>query len=340
MKSMDLNAFMARLDEIEKTKNDYVLPSTKMEMSAPDKIELTQIGSFEMNEVSHGQLASKLNIPKKYYDMISSIDGLREYNVNQLLEKANSRYTVRTIDGTARALLSDRYLPVDNYLVLKETMPVLMEFPGAQIHTANLSDRRMYLQILFPHTQRDIKVGDAVQYGLTLTNSEVGLGAVNVEATIHRLVCSNGMIGKSIVSRKHVGRQIDETDNVELFRRETVQADLKAFTMKMADIIRYSLEASQIELMYEPLRLASQTPVEKPEETIQNITKRYGLNEQESQHILRNMFAENNISKYGIINGITNAAHITDSVDRQYELERIGSDILDLPRSQWEVLSA
>ncbi|MCK5641547.1 MAG: DUF932 domain-containing protein, partial [Gammaproteobacteria bacterium] len=219
-------------------------------------------------------------------------------------------------------------------------MPVFMGFPGAEIKASTLTDKRMYMQIVFPHTAKEIVKGDMVQYGLTLSNSEVGLGAVKVESTIWRLVCSNGMIGKSIVNRKHVGRRIDENDNMDLFRKETVQADLKAFTMKLADIIKYSMQEAEIEALYAPMREAAGMKLEKPEETVQNITKRYGLNDQESQHVLRNMLSENNWSKYGIINGVTNAAHITENPDRQYDLERIGSDILDLPASQWEVLAS
>ena len=340
MKATNLNEFMDRLSAIEKDKNDFVVPSSKMLMTAPGIIGIDGQKSFNLNTVSHTQLASKLEIPKKYYDKISGIEGLREHNVNTLLRQSSSSYTVRTVNDTARAVLSDRYLPVDNFLVLNEVMPVFMGFPGAEIKASTLTDKRMYMQIVFPHTAKEIVQGDVVQYGLTLSNSEVGLGAVKVESTIWRLVCSNGMIGKSIVNRKHVGRRIDENDNMELFRKETVQADLKAFTMKLADIIKYSMQEAEIEALYAPMREAAGMKLEKPEQTVENITKRYGLNDLESQHVLRNMLSENNWSKYGIINGVTNAAHITDNADRQYDLERIGSDILDLPKSQWEVLSA
>ena len=340
MKATNLNEFMDRLSSIEREKNDYVVPAQKILMTAPGTIGIEGLKDYGLNPVSHSQLASKLEIPKKYYDKISGIEGLREHNVNTLLRESPASYTVRTVNNTARAVLSDRYLPVDNFLVLNEVMPVFMGFPGAEIKASTLTDKRMYMQIVFPHTAKEIVKGDMVQYGLTLSNSEVGLGAVKVESTIWRLVCSNGMIGKSIVNRKHVGRRIDENDNMDLFRKETVQADLKAFTMKLADIIKYSMQEAEIEALYAPMREAAGMKLEKPEETVQNITKRYGLNDQESQHVLRNMLSENNWSKYGIINGVTNAAHITENPDRQYDLERIGSDILDLPASQWEVLAS
>ena len=340
MKATNLNEFMDRLASIEKDKNDYVVPSTKMLMTGSESISIYGIDNFQLNPVSHSQLASKLEIPKKYYDKISGIEGLREHNVNTLLQRSESNYTVRTVNNTARAVLSDRYLPVDNFMVLNEVMPVFMGFPGAEIKASTLTDKRMYMQIVFPHTAKEIVQGDVVQYGLTLSNSEVGLGAVKVESTIWRLVCSNGMIGKSIVNRKHVGRRIDENDNMDLFRKETVQADLKAFTMKLADIIKYSMLEAEIEALFAPMREAAGMKLEKPEETVENITKRYGLNDLESQHVLRNMLSENNWSKYGVINGVTNAAHITDNADRQYDLERIGNDILDLPKNQWEVLAS
>lgn len=340
MKSTTLDEFMTALENVERNKEDYVVPAGKMYMKDPEAIDVTGIGTFDLNDVAHGQLADRLEIPRKYYQKISGFEGLREQNVNTLLSNTQSKFTVRTLGDTARAVLSDKYLPVDNYMVIKEVMPILKDLPETRIQAANLTDRKMYMQIIFPHTTKEIVKGDAVQYGITLSNSEVGMGAVKVESTIWRLVCSNGMIGKSIVNRRHVGRRINEDDNMDLFRRETIVADLKAFTMKLSDMIRYSLEEAQIEALIAPMREAAGMSIEQPEETVQKITKKYGLRDMEAKHVLRNMFAEQNISKYGIINGVTNAAHITENPDRQYELERIGSDILDLSPSQWEVLSA
>ncbi len=340
MKSMNLEDFLSSIEQIEKRKEDYVVPAKKLLMEDSDSLSFDGGGKFQLNEVSHGQLADRVGIPRKYYSRISEIEGLREYNVNELLRANPSRYTVRTVDNTARAVLSDRYLPVDNFLVLNQVMPVFKELPGVEIKTGNLTDRRMYMQVVFPHTQRDIVPGDAVQYGITLTNSEVGLGAINVESTIWRLVCSNGMIGKSIVNRRHAGRRITESDNMDLFRKETIKTDLKAFVMKLSDIIRYSLQEAQIEALIAPIRSAAGVQVEKPEETVEKITKKYDLRENEARNILRNMFEEKNLTKWGIVNGVTNSAKITDSPDRQYDLERIGNDIITLSPSEWEKVSA
>lgn len=340
MKGISVESFLGKLEEIENGKNDYVVPAAKMEMVDDNALHIAGMDDFHLNDVSHSQVASKLDIPARFYKSIGAVPGLRTHNVNELMKYKDNSYTVRTVNDTARAFLSDKYLPVDNMAVMRQVMPLLRDFPESEIKTTTLTDSRMYMQILFPHTTREVVPGDAVQYGITLTNSEVGLGAVRVESTIWRLVCSNGLIGKSIVDRKHVGRRIGQDDNMDLFRRETIVADLKAFTMKLSDTIRYSLQEAQIEAMLQPMREAAGIPVEKPEETIQNITKKYGLNEAEGRNVLRNMFEEHNVSKWGIVNGITNSAHITESADRQYDLERIGADVLNLPRSQWEVLSA
>jgi len=340
MQTSNFETFMDRLATIEREKNDYVVPAGKLSMVDPTTVHVDTLSNFSLNPVAHSQLAAKLDIPKKYYDRIQTIDGLREHNVNTLLQNNESNYTLRTVGGTARAFLSDRYLPVDNYMVLNEVMPVFKQFPDVQITSSVLTDKRMYMQVVFPHTRKDITVGDPVQYGLTLTNSEVGLGAIKVESTIWRLVCQNGMIGKSIVNRKHVGRRITEDDNMEMFRKETVQTDLKAFVMKLVDIIQYSLQEAQLEAMYAPMRLASGIQVAEPEAVIENITKRYNLNGVESQHVLRNMLAENNWTKYGIANGITNVAHVIDIPDRQYELEKIGNEVLNTTPAQWELLVA
>lgn len=331
--------FLQELQRIEYAKNDFVVPTSHMSMEDSGSIAVSG-KKYDLNDIAHGQLADRLHIPRNYYGLTADVPGLREHNVNEMLKHRAKRFTVRTIDETARAVLSDRYLPVDNLAVIMETMPIFKEFPGVEIKAATLTDTKMYLQVVFPHTKREIVKGDAVQYGVTLTNSEVGLGAINIESTVWRLVCSNGMIGRSLINRRHVGRRIAEDENMELFRRETVAADMKAFSMKMADVIRHSLEKAQLSSLFAPISEAAEIPVEKPEDAVQNITKRYSLRDTEAAHVLRNMYQENNLTKWGLVNGVTNAARIIDSEDRQYELERIGNDLLHVSARDWDKISA
>ena len=47
-----------------------------------------------------------------------------------------------------------------------------------------------------------VKVGDAVQAGIAISNSEVGQGSLRVEALDYRLVRTNGMIRETAVRKR------------------------------------------------------------------------------------------------------------------------------------------
>ena len=84
----------------------------------------------------------------------------------------------------------------------------------------------------------EVGVGDVVQAGFVVSNSEVGLGSLKVEPLIYRLVCKNGLIVKDFAQKKyHVGRQVAAEDDAayELYSDETLAQDDKAFFMKVQE---------------------------------------------------------------------------------------------------------
>ena len=59
---------MAReVERIERTKNDYVVPSGDILMVNDNQFNIGH-EYFDINSFAHGQVASKLSIPKNYYD--------------------------------------------------------------------------------------------------------------------------------------------------------------------------------------------------------------------------------------------------------------------------------
>ena len=81
--------------------------------------------------------------------------------------------------------------------------------------------------------------GDIVQSGIIISNSEVGLGSVNIQPLVYRLVCSNGMVVNDAQTRRnHVGRVNEASENYQLYSEKTLEADDKAFAMKIQDTVR------------------------------------------------------------------------------------------------------
>ena len=187
---------------------------------------------YGINDIAHRQIGQTLKIPALYYDrMRTEYPELLAQNVNGWFARTpDTKRMLRTMDGTARALLSDRYRRIDNFEVASAVLPIISGMDGASVESCELTESRMYLKVVNPRVTAEVKKGDIVQAGIIISNSEVGMGSVNVSPLVYRLVCSNGMIAQDGAVRKyHVGRANEGGEDFSIYRNETIEADDKAF---------------------------------------------------------------------------------------------------------------
>lgn len=193
-----LQELAIELDRQAKVKKDYVATAGAMQMTAVNENFDLVIGNtpFQLNENAHRQLGLQLKIPAPYYErMRAENPGLLMANVNGWFRQSpDTRRMVRTLDGTARAILSDRYRRIDNYEVAQTVLPIISEMQGARIESCELTDTRMYIKVVNERIQTEVVPGDIVQAGILISNSEVGMGSVSVKPLIYRLVCTNGIL--------------------------------------------------------------------------------------------------------------------------------------------------
>jgi hypothetical protein len=140
-----LEELAKEIDRQEAAKKDFVVSTNALLMLDDDRtVGIQGQGEFSVTDYMHGQVASKLGIPKGYYDSMTAIPGLRAHNVNSWLHNTSDKKMVRTLDNKARAFLSDRYRPLDNFLVLQSFLPAI-QGKDVKIRANALSDTRMYL---------------------------------------------------------------------------------------------------------------------------------------------------------------------------------------------------
>ena len=197
------------LDRQAAAKRDYIVNTSRMGFT--DEAEYFTLYpedagaiNFGMSGLFERQLGAALGIPAKYYDkMRTEHPELLSFNVNAWFDKTPSKHTVRTMDGRARAFLSDRYRRIDNYDIAKAALPVIGEMQDARVESCEVTENRMYLKIVNPRLTAEVNKGDVVQAGIVISNSEVGLGSVSVMPLVFRLVCLNGMIVQDYGKRKY-----------------------------------------------------------------------------------------------------------------------------------------
>lgn len=347
-----LDEFVQEIHRRESAKVDLVAPASAIRMEGDNDLAVTwptnnaqvETQSGKLTSYAHGQVASKLNIPKQYYDRIGEVEGLRSYTVNRLMEHRGGKHLVRFLDDKARAILSDKFFPIDNQIVMEGSVLRAFERIGQNIGqlevvSHSLSDTRLYMQVTVPTLQKDVKVGDPVRLGLTVTNSEVGAGALDVALMLWRLRCMNGMTGQSILRRVHVGGKLDEGDlNNSEFRHETIVAILRAFRMRLEDGIVSVMNGNTLDEMVDKLRGATEQRIERPDVAVKNVTEHLGMTETDYNAIMDDMGRSGDWTRYGLLNGVTALAHGAEP-DKGYEYERLGQRVIDMPASEWKRLA-
>lgn len=291
---------------------------------------------FGIGELAHQQIAARLNIPFRYYaKMQSEAPDLLDRNINTWLEQKPERRMIRVLDGKVRAFLSDRYRRLDNLELCAAVLPMIQEMNGAQIESCEVTPTHLYLKVVNRRLKAEVRVGDVVQAGFVVSNSEVGLGSLRVEPLVFRLVCKNGLICKDLAQKKyHVGRQVNVSDDsaYELYSEATLAQDDRAFFMKVQDVVRVAVDEAKFSVTVDRMREATQIPLKhEPVKAVELLADKFQLTENERGDILRQLFMGGDNSRYGLVNAVTAASKIAKSYERATDLERIGGEILALP---------
>lgn len=333
----------------QNAKRDFTVPAKLMEMEAEDPASpILHLGpdvDTGISRTGHEQLAQYVGIPHQYYErcLAAHPQALAEHVNLWLLDRGEESRLVRTLDDRTRALLSPRYRPLDHHDLLEAILPQT-ERLGLNVVSSQVTERRLYLQVLTPKLKGEVVPGDEVQRGLVISNSEVGFGAVRIDFLIYRLICSNGMVSGEKFRRNHVGRRtaLDGEDVQEFYRDRTRILDDAAFFAKVRDTVDHMLDPAVFQAEVEKLREAAQSeklPARNLEARVVEVSRKVGLTKGEGESALAHLIENGDLSQWGMANAVTRLANDLDDYDRAMELERAGGKVIELPRSEWKRLA-
>jgi hypothetical protein len=209
---------------------------------------------------------------------------------------------------------------------------------GLDIVSMNITDSKFYLKVTFPNLSKDIsrdgKVGDIVQYGLNIGNSEIGKGAIHVDSLLYRLICSNGMVVGKTLNRRHLGQR-NEFGEVAM-RDDTRIAYKDAMFKMIRDVIEDTSNEVAFEQVTESIRKAQDSKsILRPIKSVEYAAKELSLSSSEAEKVTESLIRDRDYSQWGMVNAITATANIVDDYDRASELEVLGGQILAFPQQQW-----
>lgn len=332
---------LTELQRQQAEKRDYISPSASLHLADDGRTFSMGEKEFSTTDLFHRQIASALNIPAKYYDLMQAQKpSLLADNVNAWFADKDQSYMVRSLGGTARALLSERYRRIDNLEVAQAVLPLFAGMPGIEVISAEVTESRLYLKIV-NHRIEMACVGDTVQAGVMISNSEVGLGAVSVQPLVYTLACTNGMVVNSLGERKtHVGRAAKGTEEYEVLSDETKEAEDKAFLLKLRDITMAAIDEVRFGMIVGKLEKSAGAKITGSVPKVVEMTgKAYGLNQNEQDGILKYLIEGGDLSLYGLSNAITRTSQDVESYDRATQLESLGWQVATIPEGQWRELN-
>ena len=344
---------LTELQRQNEAKQDYIAPAQSFRLSD----DASTFGMKHLNtgveeffgttDLFHRQVGSALNIPAKYYDLMrTQKPELLAENVNGWFSERSQSYMVRSMDygygKVARAFLSDRYRRIDNLEIASAVLPIFAGVAGMQVMSAEVTTEKLFIKVV--DTRKEYAcVGDTVQSGVVISNSEVGLGAVSVQPLLYTLQCTNGMIINSMAERKtHVGRAAKALeDSFAVYTDETLKAEDTAYLLKLRDIVTSAFDEVRVAKMIGKLEAAAGAKITGRVQDVVELTgKAYDLSQGEQDSILNYLIRGGDLSLYGLSNAITRASQDVESYDRATALEGIGWQVATMEPAQWKEANA
>jgi hypothetical protein len=349
-------------------KRDYLVPARDIAVRTNGATQLIAGGEYRVTDIAHGQIAEYLGIPKAFYDRLRSqpheltvatvrrdtepeCEPLFDVLVGELLRaRDEDRRLVRTLDGQARAFLSESYnTDLDNYDVFAAAAAAV-ERTGLgpdNVVSCEVTERRLYLKVVSPRLEAVVEPQNVlpghgylrepqvVQAGFVVTNSETGLGSLSVQQVVMKLMCTNLWIKEEAYRQRHLGKALEAGEDGAVYKTDTRLADAQARMLKIRDHIAEALDETRfrhlVARMQETTGIRIEGGVEK---CVDQTAQRFGLSQSEKESVLRNLIEGADLSLWGLTNAITAAAQHVQSYDRATELEGIGGRFFSLPDAE------
>lgn len=328
-------------------KTDYLVKPLTVEMDAIggkpmlrvlDSGGIDQLEPLDIQETAHLQMSQYLDIPWRYYKRLLNEDHtLLTHNVNRCIQKGRKiPRLLRTLDGSARAFLSNRYRRIENQDVFNIVMPVLEGISGLQFESCQLTPDHMFLKVVNPRLTGEVRLGDVVQFGIMISNSETGRGSLSISPMVYRLVCLNGMTVVDVQSgfsrQYHAGRVLTSEKDFCLYPATESVADDKEFVQKVQEAVLAAMDEGRFIQLID--RMKASAEIQLNTEDLSSVVKlasaNFRIREVESEGVLQHLMQDADYTLYGLANAVTRHSQDVDDYDRASKLEAIGYDVMTM----------
>lgn len=382
LRNSDMAALAGLLQTQKAYKLDAAIPGVAME-SKGGKIHVKGLRLFDGDTVldplpiMDGHLAQRFGIPTLYLRQLhEERPDLYDANINGWIHgdglsvPADARtFLIRTFtdpetgEGLGRALLSDRFAPVDNLDVLLSALDGVRE-AGVEVDCvkADLTETRMNVRFACPavgvlapqmleHYNPQVsgwgdlahlravaqREGQAYEpgkepvvfAGFDVRNGETGGAAFEVVPVLTFSACKNGLVLKHLAMRKiHLGGKLDE--GIIRWSDRTQQASLELVRLQTADAVRGFLDVDFVRGEVEAIEAKAGKPVGDPIAMVKLVATECKYSDEQAKGILDHFIKGGQFTSGGVANAVTSFAQTVEDADAAFDLEATALDALEV----------
>lgn len=377
----DLSRIAGRLSEVAASRFDLVAPQSALRCKGVDRL-LLDLGTPQITD--HGvteslisasytrtawrQIAERLRIPLQYLDRLVGMENtigprLACHSIDELAladERSALYRFVETDEGyVLRAVLSDRYRPIDNDTALQAIIAGLTEHGlglGDCEVTGDVTADRLRLRIAVPAIELavplllgdyrmpfSLRPGNPVHArpdadettppvlwaGIEITNSETGMGAFSVAPRAVVNVCRNGLTKAVDFRRAHLGVTLEE-GTID-WSQQTQDHALALISSQVHDAVATFLSRDYLIQVAREMQDARHASVIDTTKAIEAVQVRLGLTEGERNAVFELFAAGGQRTVLGLGQAVTAAAQLADDGDRQSDMESMFWQLVSQP---------
>lgn len=207
---------------------------------------------------------------------------------------------------------------IDNLELLNHVVEVLRGLPWAfAVDHCHERNGQLHLAVMAHDLGRNFDIGDELNAGFFLQNSETAESETLACTRVFRVSCENGALL--------------ECEQGQSFTISTTGKPPANWRMKIANVIDRSFSGDGLDVDLARFRATTQQMVITPYEFLCHLSAQ-GLIDDDEQSDIQSAFDEAaDFTMYGLINAVTQVAHGLRSNDkwvRAFEIERLGGQIL------------
>lgn len=258
-------------------------------------------------------------------------------------------------EPVARAFVSDRYREIDHWPLAQAIIPILNIHPHLKLLSAGVTDTHMYLKIVstLPEMSQNIgttfntagkEVGDILQFGVMIVNSEVGASSVRITPFMYRLACTNGAVVHDVLSqikKNHIGAKVSGESGEDVtqsgMRDNGINTTfLAAVEVTINNALKDATLAKKIADRFKTSK--KDTILGDADAVMAAIGKTYQLTQNEVKTMTIYLNKNGDMNRFGVINAVTQyaARNKTATYDRVTEIESVGGSILNMSKNLWK----